>query len=91
MPNTTKYYQCEIFNVILYYIFTGPLDPSKTGFVSQSTVVVATKGLIQSLVLEPRDEYGNMCAHTPETDSKNNYRLILKQVYVCFIQINEMY
>ena len=66
-------------NFFLSY-WLGPLDPSKTGFVSQSTVVVATRGVIQSLVLEPRDEYGNMCARTPESDRKNNYKLTLKQV-----------
>ncbi len=64
----------------LWFLFTGALDPSKTGFVGQSAVVVATRGLIQSLVLEPRDEYGNMCARMPETDSKSNYKLVLKQV-----------
>ena len=72
-------------------MFLGPLDPSKSGFVGQSTVVVCTVGMRHQLLLEPRDEYGNLCNYEPENDSRNNYKISITEVsrchnmYYCFI------
>lgn len=74
VANDFKYYYF-IFNFSL-----GALDPSHSGFVGQTSVVVGTLGTNQPLMLEPRDEYNNLCTYTPEADHKDNYMVTLVEV-----------
>ena len=62
------------------FTFSGPLDPTKTGFVGQSSVVVCTQSIRHQLILEPRDEYGNISSYDAENDSPANYKLTITEV-----------
>ena len=76
-----KFYQSIIYFDFLNNLFfpgcffSGPLDPSQTSFVNQSSVVVCTMGINQQLVLEPRDEYSNICSYSPSADHSNSYAI----------------
>ena len=56
----------------------GPLNPSKTGFVSQSAIVVCTKGIQHVMKIEPRDQYGNLCVLSEKKG--NLYKISVTEV-----------
>ena len=72
----------QIYHFILFIFVVGPLDPGKSGFVGQSTIVVCTQGAGHQLLLEPRDEYGNLCTYAPENDHRNNYQIQITEVSI---------
>ncbi|XP_049833521.1 apoptosis-resistant E3 ubiquitin protein ligase 1 isoform X2 [Schistocerca gregaria] len=62
----------------------GPPDPHKTVFVRHSSTVVCTAGMPHSLMIEPRDEFDNLCvfdASSLGTDAPTEgYAIAITQV-----------
>ncbi|CAH1791950.1 unnamed protein product [Owenia fusiformis] len=45
----------------------GPIDASKTRIANHSSVIVCTQGQDRPLVIEPRDQYGNLCKYVVDS------------------------
>ncbi|KAF7994519.1 hypothetical protein HCN44_003991 [Aphidius gifuensis] len=58
----------------------GPPDPNKTIFVRQSSTVVCTAGIAHSMIIEPRDEYDNLCIFKNEDQPTNEYNVNITQI-----------
>lgn len=72
-------------DVILYFKYKlclGPPDPLKTAFVRHSSTVICIAELSHSLVIEPRDEFNNLCHFRPEDDPIAGYSVHITQVIV---------
>ncbi|XP_022090891.1 apoptosis-resistant E3 ubiquitin protein ligase 1-like [Acanthaster planci] len=46
----------------------GPVDPSKSAFVRHSSTMVVTRGHMCPLFIEPRDQFGNPCLTSLDTN-----------------------
>ncbi|KAK4320602.1 hypothetical protein Pmani_008539 [Petrolisthes manimaculis] len=53
----------------------GPPDPEKTVMVQHSSTVVATAGQPHHILVEPRDEYHNLCTFPPGQSDADQYSL----------------
>ncbi|XP_031829321.1 apoptosis-resistant E3 ubiquitin protein ligase 1 isoform X3 [Nomia melanderi] len=58
----------------------GPPDPNKTIFVRQSSTVVCTAGIAHSMMIEPRDEYDNLCIFGPGDKPTEGYEINITQI-----------
>ncbi|OAD62391.1 hypothetical protein WN48_07262 [Eufriesea mexicana] len=58
----------------------GPPDPNKTVFVRQSSTVVCTAGIAYSMIIEPRDEYNNLCIFGPGDKPTEGYQVNITQI-----------
>lgn len=43
----------------LFFLFAGPVDASKTMFLDKAQVLVVTAGIYYSMIVVPRDSFGN--------------------------------
>ncbi|KAI8484372.1 Apoptosis-resistant E3 ubiquitin protein ligase 1 [Branchiostoma belcheri] len=58
----------------------GPVVAEKTGFVHHSSTVVLTEGEFFPLVVQPRDQYENICYQTIELNHGSGYNLQITPV-----------
>uniref|UniRef100_A0A1B6E4C8 SAM domain-containing protein n=1 Tax=Clastoptera arizonana TaxID=38151 RepID=A0A1B6E4C8_9HEMI len=58
----------------------GPPDPAKTAFVRHSSTVICIAELSHTLVIEPRDEFNNLCHFRPEDDPVAGYTVHISQI-----------
>ncbi|XP_035684601.1 apoptosis-resistant E3 ubiquitin protein ligase 1-like isoform X1 [Branchiostoma floridae] len=58
----------------------GPVVAEKTGFVHHSSTVVLTEGEFFPLVVQPRDQYENVCSQTIELNHGSGYNLQITPV-----------
>ena len=61
---------------------SGDVDPSKTGFIHHSSTVVATQNQLHALLIEPRDQYGNVCEEKNRDNYKDDYCIQVTEVRV---------
>ncbi|KAG7170866.1 Apoptosis-resistant E3 ubiquitin protein ligase 1-like, partial [Homarus americanus] len=53
----------------------GPPDPSKTAMVQHSSTVVCTASQPHHILIEPRDQYHNVCSFSPGQADTDNYSI----------------
>ncbi|KAF6210426.1 hypothetical protein GE061_013532 [Apolygus lucorum] len=58
----------------------GLPDPAKTGFVRPSSIVICTNNVPHSLILEPRDEFNNLCKFSEEENPIRGYVVSIKAI-----------
>lgn len=64
------------------FIILGPPDPSKTVMVQHSSTVVCTASQPHHILIEPRDQYHNVCSFPPGQADKDNYSISIVEVSV---------
>lgn len=64
------------------FLSSGPPDPNKSVFVRHSSTVVCTAGIPNSLAVEPRDEFNNLCIFRPDENPTEGYNVAVTQVRV---------
>lgn len=64
------------------FLSSGPPDPNKSVFVRHSSTVVCTAGIPNSLAVEPRDEFNNLCVFRPDENPTEGYNVAVTQVTV---------
>jgi len=64
------------------FLSSGPPDPNKSVFVRHSSTVVCTAGIPNSLAVEPRDEFNNLCIFRPDENPTEGYNVAVTQVTV---------
>ncbi|XP_054264411.1 apoptosis-resistant E3 ubiquitin protein ligase 1-like [Macrosteles quadrilineatus] len=60
----------------------GPPDPLKTAFVRHSSTVICTAEVPHTLVIEPRDEFNNLCHFLNDNDPVAGYTINISQTEV---------
>lgn len=71
---------CQVGLTNCIFHVSGPPDPAKTGFVRPSSIVICTAGVTHSLVLEPRDEFNNLCKFPEDENPVKGYVVTIKPV-----------
>jgi hypothetical protein len=64
------------------FLSSGLPDPNKSVFVRHSSTVVCTAGIPNSLAVEPRDEFNNLCIFRPDENPTEGYNVAITQVTV---------
>lgn len=65
-----------------FFITKGPPDSNKTVFVRQSSTVVCTAGVAHTMMIEPRDEYNNLCTFGNNDRPTDGYDVKIVQVNI---------
>ncbi|KAK2167204.1 hypothetical protein LSH36_31g04034 [Paralvinella palmiformis] len=58
---------------------SGPMNPTKSQFINQGSLVVGCKGKALTLVLEPRDSYNNPCDYSSNRQLTNQFHVLLTE------------
>ncbi|XP_045619348.1 apoptosis-resistant E3 ubiquitin protein ligase 1 isoform X1 [Procambarus clarkii] len=58
----------------------GPPDPSKTVMVQHSSTVVCTASQPHHILIEPRDQYHNVCSFSPGQADTDNYSISIVEL-----------
>ena len=61
-------------------MISGPIDPKKSQFVNQGSVVVGCEGRAVNLTVEPRDCFDNLCEYSSENQLHNKFRIAVTEV-----------
>lgn len=62
------------------FLSSGLPDPNKSVFVRHSSTVVCTAGIPNSLAVEPRDEFNNLCIFRPDENPTEGYNVAITQI-----------
>uniref|UniRef100_T1IIH2 HECT-type E3 ubiquitin transferase n=1 Tax=Strigamia maritima TaxID=126957 RepID=T1IIH2_STRMM len=59
------------------HFVSRPPDPSKTGFVNHCSTIVCAQSLFHHLLIEPRDDYNNLCTFANINEAVTGYNMIV--------------
>lgn len=74
------HYNIYLLLLTFFIIIKGPPDSNKTVFVRQSSTVVCTAGVAHTMMIEPRDEYNNLCTFGNNDRPTDGYDVKIVQV-----------